>query len=129
MDGAEQRDLERTIDTTLGEEPLRPVPAGFGRTVQARVTILTLIKQERQRLGYAMAASGALYLPIVAAGLLLALFPELPGLLVRNVPGAMGFYDYLMASPAVSPPRILAALLILPAVPLGASVVAAFRQR
>ena len=129
MDRAEQRDLERTIDTTLGEEPLRPVPAGFGRTVQARVTILTLIKQERQRLGYAMAASGALYLPIVAAGLLLALFPELPGLLVRNVPGAMGFYDYLMASPAVSAPRILAALLILPAVPLGASVVAAFRQR
>ena len=129
MDGAEQRDLERSIDTTLGEEPLRAVPAGFGRTVRARVTILGLIKQERQRLGYAMAASGALYLPIVAAGVLLALFPESPRLVVRNVPGAMGFYDYLMASPTVSPPRILATLLILPAVPLAASVVAAFRQR
>jgi len=129
MAGSEQRDFQHAVDAALKAEPLRPVPAGFGRAVRGRVTILGLIKQERQRLGYAMAASGALYLPIVAAALLVVLFPGLPGVLVRNVPGAMGFYDYMTASAAVSLPRILAALLILPAIPLAASVLAAFRQR
>jgi len=89
---------ERLIDATLRAEPFRAVSQGFGRSVRRRLAIVALIEQERQRFRTFLAAGGIFLVGIFSVAIFVFTFADLPGILMRTIPGVMGYYDYVAAS-------------------------------
>jgi hypothetical protein len=123
MDSAEPRDLDTTIDTALREDPLRPVPVGFCRRIRNRVALLTMIREERCWVRYSLAAGSGLFGALMITLAFFALFTDVPRFLVRDVPGGMGYYDYLVSAVFLSPLTVLATLALVLVLPFGATLI------
>lgn len=119
----DDHDLDRIIEETLHEQPLRSAPAGMCRAIVARLEIVKLIEHERLWLRCSFFLTAGLFSALVVAALFMVAFPQWPSLVAQNIPGAMGYCDYLMASRNAY--VILVLLAISPAIPLGATVVLA----
>jgi len=98
MEAPKENETETLIDKALREEPLRAATHGFARRLKSRLAIIALIEQERQRFGHFMATGGVLLGGTLGAVTLLFLFADLPGVLMRGIPGVMGYYDYFTTS-------------------------------
>ncbi|NIA16267.1 MAG: hypothetical protein GWP08_19570 [Nitrospiraceae bacterium] len=107
MAHSDPRDLDSAIDSALRGETLRAAPSGFCQAIGARLAIVGLIREERQRFRIAAGACGAALMAVAAPGLIVSAFPETLTRYLSDVPGAMGFFDYLLSSPGLSWPRVL----------------------
>ncbi len=110
MDLSEMDELDGMIDEALGGEPMRAVPAGFHRKLENRLRVTALVKQERQGFRFRMVASGLLFavLGFVVVGVPAIAFYQ--GWVVRSVPGAMGYFDYLVVFALQSWDKVVLAL-------------------
>lgn len=119
----DDRDLDQMIEKALHDQPLRSAPAGMCRAIVARLEIVKLIEHERLWLRCSFFLAAGLFSALVIAALFMIAFPQWSSLVARNIPGAMGYCDYLMASRNAY--VILLLLAISPTIPLGATVVLA----
>ena len=95
MDLSEMDELDGLIDGALRSEPMRDVPAGFQKRMGNRLQVTALVQQERQGFRFRVAASALAFaaLGVTAVGVPAVAFFQ--GWMVRSVPGAMGYFDYL----------------------------------
>ncbi len=91
MDG-----LDDIIEAALRDESLREVPSGFHQRMAGRLRVTALAKSERQGFHFRMAATAMVFavLGVVLIGVPVLAFYQ--GWMVHSVPGAMGYFDYLV---------------------------------
>ena len=97
MDRGNRDELDGRIDAALREEELRDVPAGFHRRVQERLRMAALLRREQRRFRLCMTATGAIAGALLLVGGIAWFMGDLPGAVARSIPGALGFYDHLVA--------------------------------
>ena len=90
--------MDRMIEEALRSEPMRAVPAGFHARMENRLQVTALVQRERQGYRFRMMATAALLavLGFVVVGV--PVIAYLQGATVQSVPGAMGYFDYLVVS-------------------------------
>jgi hypothetical protein len=118
----EEDALDNLIETALRTEPARPVPKSLYSKIKGRLTVLTLIHQERKWLQYSIAAGGAIIFAIAGTAFLLVVFRQFLDLIFGGIPGFQGYIDYLINSTKIAWHQIvviLAMLLFICAVPIG----------
>jgi hypothetical protein len=125
MGSSERQDFDTAIESVLREEALRPVPPTLARRVKQRIALLTLIQREQSRFRYALSAGVGVFAAVLIAGVALALLTGIPTRLVGDVPGAMGYWDYVKIEVVLSLPLVLGVVAILFALPAGAILVTA----
>ena len=83
--------LDQFIDTALRDDPIRPVPFGFGAAVANRVRAAAMLRRQRRHMRQSLAALflGAL---VVIAGA--AATWQSGGEFLSRVPGGLGYVDY-----------------------------------
>jgi hypothetical protein len=129
MKTSDFEDLDQTIEATLAAEPLRPTPPGLYRRIRKRLAVVALIQQEQYRFWHSVAAGVGVLATAAGITLLLMLVFGGPSVLLQNIPGAMGYYDYLKTEvPLAFVPMALMALGLLLVWPFGATVYAAYRS-
>lgn len=96
MDLNEMDELDRMIEDALRNEPMRQVPQGFQRRISSRLHVAALVQTERHGFRFRMAATASVLLVLVVAivGVPAAAFYQ--GWGVQSVPGALGYFDYLV---------------------------------
>ena len=98
MDCRKPENMDEAIQSMLRVEPMRSVPAGFGRKVKARVTLAAMLDWERQRWRYLSAAALIGLLAALVCMAVPALFPRaLEQAISHLVPGGAGYADYVYA--------------------------------
>ena len=98
MDWNKPEKMDQAIEAMLRAEPMRSVPAGFGRKVKARLTVAALLDWERQRQRYLTAAALFLVFSFSGCMLLAVIFPRLLEFAVCYfVPGGAGHMDYILS--------------------------------
>lgn len=125
MAPSDPSDLDCAIDSALRGEVLRPAPSGFCQAIGSRLAIVGLIREERQRFRIVAAACGAALLAVAAPGLVVSAFPQTLTRYLSDVPGAMGFFDYLLASPGFTWPRVLGLVTAALTLPLAIALLSA----
>lgn len=123
MDLDEMDELDGMIEEVLRTEPMHSVPAGFHRKMESRLRVTALIKQEQQGFRFRMAASAVVFavLGFVVVGVPAVAFYQ--GWMVRSVPGAMGYFDYLVVYALQSWDKVVLALGIAAVVAVAATMV------
>lgn len=98
MNYRDSEKADEAIEALLRSEPMRSVPAGFGRRVKARVTLAALIDRERLLYRYLRAATVTIGLLVFCGLLLVAVFPRALEMAIEYfVPGGAGYFDYLVS--------------------------------
>lgn len=129
MEPPEEDALDNIIEAALRAEPTRPVPKSLYSKIKGRLTVLTLIHQERKWLQYSIAAGGAILFAIAGAAILLVVFRQFLGLIFSGIPGFQGYIDYLINSTRIAWGHILVImvmLLFICAVPVGGVMLLSF---
>ena len=90
------KNLDALIDEALRTQPERDVPFGFQRRTTERLRLVVLLDREVAQ--FRAAYTGAVvFLSLLGLGGGLAWFViDVPELIARAVPGALGFYDQFM---------------------------------
>ena len=128
MTSPEPHDLDRIIDTALRtEEPMRPVPPSLYRRIRERLAVIAMIQRERLWFRYMMAAGGFLVFAVVSVAALAALFADVPALFTRDVPGGLGYYDYLKSDLFLSAKLVAGMVAVLAFLLVGLGLFTAFR--
>lgn len=112
MDPKEFDTLDDFIEAALKSDPVRSVPLGFRRRIEEKVRVLMLIERERRRFRNCVAAGLVVGLALVMSGAIVATLSGLPGMIADTVPGARGYYDFVVSQWALRWPGIAAAVLL-----------------
>lgn len=116
MGPSELPDIDTAVEEALRERPARHAPPGLYQRIRKRLAIVRLIQVERKRFRYVLAAGLCLVLGAIGVGALMSV------LLVRDVPGGMGYFDYLKSQILLSLPAVAGVLGFGIALSFGASV-------
>ena len=95
MKPADFDDLDMFIDAALRDEPLRPVPFGFGRALDQRLAVQRRIDAERRRLWSVVLAGCGVLMAALAALVLVGV--QWGNAALENTPGLRGYLDGLAA--------------------------------
>jgi hypothetical protein len=125
MGSSKRQDFDMAIERVLRGEALRPVPPTLARRIKQRIALLALIHREQSRFRHALAAGIGILATVLTTGVAVALLTGIPTRLVGDVPGAMGYWDYVKIEVLLSLPLVLGILAILFALPVGAMLVTA----
>lgn len=98
MTSPNDHQLDLLIEQALGEEPLRPVPAGFRRRVNERLHIAALAQKEREQVRFGLVTGGVLVAAVVMFLVFMPVISYLQGWTARSMPGGLGRLDYLATS-------------------------------
>jgi hypothetical protein len=90
--------LDDLIRSALRAEPMRPVPRGLQSKVCARLSVVALIERERRLLRNVAAFCGMLFTFFVTSLLLFWMFKAWLAPMLFDMPGAMGWWDYVAFS-------------------------------
>ncbi|GMV91505.1 MAG: hypothetical protein AMXMBFR82_12830 [Candidatus Hydrogenedentota bacterium] len=96
MDLNEMDDMDRMIEEALRSEPMRNVPQGFHLRMSNRLHVTALVQNERQGFRFRMMATAAVFAILGAAIVGVPALAFYQGWGVQAVPGAMGYFDYLV---------------------------------
>ena len=121
MGSSEIQDIDGDIQALLEGKEARKAPPGLYHRIRKRLAIIRFIQVERKRVRYVLAAGLCLVMGAVGMGALVSV------LVVRDVPGGMGYFDYLKSQILLSLPAVAGVLGFCIAVSFGASVWYAFR--
>jgi len=121
---AVQPSVDAMVESMVHEGPLRPPPPGLYRRIKDRLAVVAIIQQEQKQFRYVWATAFLLVISAVAASGMFAFAMGLPGLLVRDVPGGMGYYDYATASLRLSLTSVLAMVIAITVIAVSVMVIA-----
>ena len=96
MELNEMDEMDVLIEEALRSEPMRPVPAGFHARMENRLQVTALVQRERQGYRFRMMATAALLAVLGFVVLGVPVIAYMQGAVVQSVPGAMGYFDYLI---------------------------------
>ncbi|GMW02288.1 MAG: hypothetical protein AMXMBFR84_34240 [Candidatus Hydrogenedentota bacterium] len=91
-------DLDAFIEEALKAEPMRAVPTGFHKRVDARLKVAVLVQGERHKLRVRLLATTMIIATaaMVIVGLPVYAFSQ--GWLSQQMPGSRGYWDYMLVS-------------------------------
>ena len=122
---AAQPSVDAMVESMVREGPLRRPPPGLFRRIKDRLAVIAIIQQEQKQFRYIWATACLLVISTVAASGMFAFAMGLPGILVRDVPGGMGYYDYATASLQLSLTSVLGMLVAVAAIAISVMIIAA----
>jgi hypothetical protein len=120
VDPNEFDSLDDFIEAALKSDAVRSVPLGFRRRIEEKVRVLMLIERERRRFRNCVAAGIAGALALVLSGAIAATLSGLPGTIADSVPGARGYYDFVVSQWALRWPGIAASAALTLCIVVGA---------
>lgn len=98
MDWNRPEQVDAAIESMLRAEPMRTVPAGFGRKVKNRVAMAAMLDTERQQWRYVRGAMSLGAAMLAGCFLAAASYPRMLEWAVGwFVPGGAGYFDYLVS--------------------------------
>lgn len=125
MSGRHFHNLDSLLEAASRGEPLRQAPPGLYRKIEGRLRVRAVRYDERRRLLTRLCAWAGVVLVTVCGVIGVAWHKDLPAYAEQNLPGVLGFYDYLVTTVALHWPHALGVSLAVLGVCSGVALLAA----